>query len=140
MSIAVYNFDNLQIGDYAEIKKQISLQDILNFSKISGDYNAVHTDATCAKKAGFTDITAQGMWCGLLASAILGTKFPGSGTVYLEQQLKFCHPIYAGDTITTRATIISKQEYICKVTLEFKFLNQHNKLIATGTAKIIAPK
>jgi len=32
---------------------------------------------------------AHGIWIGTLVSAVLGTKLPGPGTIYLEQDLKF---------------------------------------------------
>ena len=40
------------------------------------------------------------MWGGALISTVLGTQFPGPGTIYIDQTLHFSRPVTLGDTIT----------------------------------------
>ncbi len=39
----------------------------------------------------FHHIIIHGMWGAGLISAVLGTKLPGPGTIYLGQELRFRH-------------------------------------------------
>jgi 3-hydroxybutyryl-CoA dehydratase len=48
---------------------------------------------------------AHGMLTVGFISAVLGTKLPGPGCIYMSQTLKFKAPVRAGDTVTARATI-----------------------------------
>jgi phosphate acetyltransferase len=48
----------------------------------------------------FTEVIAHGMWGGALISTLLGTQFPGPGTIYKDQTLHFSRPVRVGDTLT----------------------------------------
>jgi phosphate acetyltransferase len=47
------------------------------------------------------------MWTAALVSAVLGTKLPGPGTIYLGQDLRFLKPVTPGNTITATVTVRS---------------------------------
>jgi 3-hydroxybutyryl-CoA dehydratase len=51
------------------------------------------------RKSIFGSRVAHGMLVGSLISTVIGTKLPGSGAIYLEQNLKFKKPVYIGDTV-----------------------------------------
>ncbi len=97
---------NYYIGQSAKVLKVISRELIEDFSKLSGDYNPVHLKEDYAKEQGFTTCIAHGMIGGALLSAVIGTEFPGQGTIYLSQNLTFCKPIYVGETIRICVEII----------------------------------
>ena len=73
-------FDELKIGDSAQIKRTLTPKDIELFSIMSGDVNPAHVDAEYAKDDMFHQIIAQGMWGAALISTVLGTELPGPGT------------------------------------------------------------
>jgi phosphate butyryltransferase len=58
----------------------------------SGDVNPAHLDAAYATDM-FHRVIAHGMWGGGLISAVLGTRLPGPGTIYLSQSLRFVAPV-----------------------------------------------
>ena len=107
---------------------------------MSGDVNPAHLDTTFAATDLFGHLVAHGMWTGALVSAVLGTKLPGPGTIYLEQDLKFLKPAAPGDTIT--ATVIVKEKRLEKhiVLLDTVCTNQKGDQVLTGTATVIAPE
>lgn len=72
-----------------------------------------------------------------LISAILGTRLPGEGTIYLEQTLKFKQPVYLGDTITAVCEIIDIIEEQRKIILSTICTNQDGKVVLTGEAKVM---
>ena len=80
-------FTEIAVGDTACIERTLSTQDIQLFAILSGDVNPQHLDAEYAASTRFHGVIAHGMWGGALISAVLGTRLPGPGTVYLGQTL-----------------------------------------------------
>jgi len=103
-----YTFSEIDIGDSAELTRALTLQDIQAFAAVSGDTNPAHLDPEYANASLFHGVIGHGMWGGSLISTLLGTIFPGPGTIYLEQSLRFSKPVRIGDTLTVKATCIEK--------------------------------
>ena len=102
-----YAFEDLQVGQRASVGKTITEADILLFAAVSTDTNPVHLDAEAAAGSVFGGRVAHGMLSAGLISAVLGTKLPGAGTVYLAQTLQFRRPVRIGDTVTATAEVTS---------------------------------
>jgi phosphate acetyltransferase len=132
-------FDELKIGDSARIERTLTSKDIELFSIMSGDVNPAHVDSEYAKDDMFHKIIAQGMWGAALISTVLGTELPGPGTIYLDQTLKFTAPVVPGDTITIIVTVTGKKPDHHIVDLECKCVNQHDKVVISGVATVMAP-
>src|SRR5215510_13403595 len=97
--------DELSEGMSAIFTKTVTEADIVLFAGISGDTNPVHLDEEFAKGTMFKGRIAHGMLTVAFISAVLGTRLPGPGSVYLGQSLKFTAPVRIGDTVRARATI-----------------------------------
>jgi phosphate acetyltransferase len=80
------------------------------------------------------------MWSGALISTVLGTDFPGPGTIYLGQSLRFRRPVKVGDTVTIKVTAKEKDATKGKVMLDTECINQDGEVVVSGTAEVIAPK
>ncbi|MDX9741622.1 MAG: bifunctional enoyl-CoA hydratase/phosphate acetyltransferase [Gammaproteobacteria bacterium] len=133
-------FEELQPGDSASLVRIVARDDIDLFAAVSGDLNPAHLDATFAATGRFGHIVAHAMWMGALVSAVIGTKLPGPGTVYLEQDLKFVKPVAPGDTVTASVTVRHKEARGCLVTLDTECRNQAGELVLSGTARVVAPE
>ncbi|CAK7037816.1 MULTISPECIES: MaoC family dehydratase [Fusobacterium] len=131
------DFENLKIGMKESISKTITETDIILYSGISLDCNPVHLNKEYAEASRFKKRIAHGMLTAGLISAVLGTKLPGEGTIYLEQNLKFKQPVYLGDTITATCEIIDIIKEKRKVILSTICINQDEKIILTGEAKVM---
>jgi phosphate acetyltransferase len=131
-------FDELQVGDTASIVRIVGRDDIDLFAAVSGDVNPAHLDAAFAATDLFGHIVAHGMWTGALISAVLGTKLPGPGTIYLEQDLKFLKPVAANDTITATVTVKEKRSKRI-VLFDSACTNQKGEKVLSGVATVIAP-
>src|SRR3974390_3452282 len=92
-------FDEIAIGDSARLPRTLSKDDIALFAVMSGDVNPAHLDEPYAEHSMFHRIIGHGMWGGALVSAVLGTRLPVPGTIYLGQDLRFLKPVGLGDTI-----------------------------------------
>jgi len=132
-------FDELKVGDSAEIKRTLRQRDIELFAVMSGDVNPAHVDAEFAKSDMFHKVIAHGMWGGALISAVLGTELPGPGTIYLDQSLRFRRPVGLGDTVTVRVTVREKFAEKKRVILDCECRNQAGEVVVEGVAEVIAP-
>lgn len=94
-----------QIGQYYEMEKKINSEDIEKFAELSGDYNPLHMDNVFAKESIFGQRIAHGMLSASYISTIIGTKFPGNGTIYMQQNLKFKRPVYIGEHLKVRVEL-----------------------------------
>lgn len=128
----------IKVGQTASFSKTISESDVYGFAGLVGDFNSVHLNQIEAEKSIFKNRVAHGMFIGSLISTVLGMKLPGSGTIYLEQNLKFKKPVYFGDTATATVTvkeIINKLKGIYK--LDTIVTNQNNEIVTDGYAIVI---
>ncbi len=132
-------FNEIGVGDQASMTRTVSLDDIALFSLISGDVNPAHLDAEYAATGMFHHIISQGVLTAGLISAVLGTKLPGPGTIYLAQDLQFRAPVSPGDTITATVTVSSTVPEKHRVVLDCHCANQDGKEVIRGTATVIAP-
>jgi len=133
-------FEALEIGESASLVRVASRDDIDLFAAMSGDVNPAHLDAAFAATDLFGHIVVQGMWTAGLISALLGTQLPGPGTIYLDQDLQFRHPVIPGDTITASVTVKEKRPEKRIVLLDTHCVNQKGETVLAGTATVIAPK
>jgi len=132
-------FDEIQIGENASLVRTLTREDIELFAVMSGDINPAHVDEEYARSDMFHTIIAHGMWGASLISAVLGTKLPGPGTIYVGQTLHFHHPITIGDTITITVTVTSKNADGQRVSFDCQCVNQHGEVVMSGCAEVIAP-
>lgn len=130
----------VSVGEQAELSKTFSDEDVRAFARISGDSNPVHLDDEYAAGTRFKRRIAHGMLTAGLISAVLGTKLPGPGSIYLSQTLNFRAPVYIGDTITARVTVKAVREDKPIVTLETICLNQQGTTVLEGEAVLLVPE
>lgn len=132
-------FDEIQVGDSATLSRTLRPEDIQLFAVISGDMNPTHVDPEFAASSQFREVVGHGMWGGLLFSNILGTQFPGPGTIYVEQSLHFERPVRIGDTLTVTVTCTRKFEHNHHLLLDCRCVNQEGELVIHGHAEVAAP-
>jgi 3-hydroxybutyryl-CoA dehydratase len=132
-------FDEMTVGQSAELVRVVGTADIEAFAAVSGDDNPVHLDDAYAATTAFGERIAHGMLSASYISAILGTKLPGPGAIYLSQTLRFRRPVKVGDQVTARATIAALDEAKGRVTFE-TVCEVGGKAVLEGEAVVIAPR
>lgn len=132
-------YSEIDVGDTAEITRTLSADDIKAFAAVSGDTNPAHMDPVYSSDTLFHGIIGHGMWGGALISTVLGTVFPGPGTIYLEQNLRFSRPVRIGDTLTVTVTCASKNDEKQSLELDCSLLNQKGERVLSGVARVLAP-
>ena len=133
------DFDSLKIGYSKSLKQKVTDKMVTEFAKITGDYNKVHLDEEYASKTIFKHRIAHGFLYGSFISKMLGTKFPGNGTVYQFQEMKFLKPVYINDILKVSITVLEK---LSKGRLKLKtdIFKQDGGLVLEGIAIVSLPK
>src|SRR5579884_4006472 len=132
-------FDEMSVGDTASLVHRLTRADIELFAVMSGDVNPAHLDDEFAARGLFRHVVAHGMWSGALLSAVMGTKLPGPGSIYLGQDLRFLKPISIGDTVTVTVIVREKRPEKHIVIFDCRAVNQAGVEVVRGTAEIKAP-
>ncbi|MBV8320054.1 MAG: bifunctional enoyl-CoA hydratase/phosphate acetyltransferase [Hyphomicrobiales bacterium] len=134
-----HTFEEISVGQGAKVVRELTEADIAGFAALSGDYNPTHTDEEFARHEGMRARTAHGMWCGAAVSSLLGTVFPGPGTVYVEQRMRFARPACAGDRLQIAVRVKSKDSATGQVTLDCDVRLEDGAEIMVGEAVVKAP-
>lgn len=100
-----YFIEDLQPGMSASYSRIVTDADVTQFSEVSGDKNPIHLDDEFAKSTPFGERIAHGMLTASFFSTVLGTKMPGSGSIYISQSLRFRAPVKIGDEVTASVTV-----------------------------------
>lgn len=132
-------FDEIKIGQSAEISRQLTQQEIHIFAAVSGDVNPTHLDAEYAEKSRLSGIVGHSMWSGGLISTVLGTELPGPGTGYLEQNIIFRQPIKVDETITAKVIVKKKKKKEKIIIFDCICTNEKGEVVAEGEATVLAP-
>lgn len=133
-------FDQLEIGDSDRFSKTVTDSDVYLFAGLSGDVNPAHIDEEYAKGTFFKTRIAHGMLSAGFISAVIGTRLPGPGSVYLRQTMNFLAPVYIGDTITATVTVVEKMAEKKRVRLETICTNQEGTKTLEGEALVSPPR
>ena len=133
-----YFFEDLQVGQTASLAKTITEADILMYAAVSLDNNPVHIDAEAAKQSIFGERIAHGMLSAGLISALLGTRLPGPGTLYMRQSLRFAAPVKIGDTVTATVEVTALNPDKKRATLKTT-CTVRDELVIEGEAYVQVP-
>ncbi len=130
-------YDQIEIGAAESLSLTVSAETVEQYARLVGDCNPVHLDEEFAAKSFFRKRVAHGMLAAGLVSAVLGTRLPGPGAIYLGQEIEFKRPVYLGDTITARAQVVEKEDKHKKVRLHTWVENQAGQVVLDGHASVL---
>ncbi len=132
--------NEIEVGDSAEFSKTISEADVYLFAGVTGDLNPAHINESYAQKTFFKTRIAHGVLLAGFISAVIGTRLPGPGAIYIRQELNFLAPARIGDTITARVEVTEVLTEKKRVVLKTTCVNQEGTLVLDGEALISPPK
>jgi 3-hydroxybutyryl-CoA dehydratase len=131
-------FEDLAVGQSAQLVRTVAPGDVTAFAALSGDYNPVHLDDAYAATTPFKGTIAHGMLTAAYISAIFGTDLPGPGCIYVSQTLNFRAPVRPGDEVVTRVEVIE----LFAAKRRARFLCQCHvgaKIVLEGEAILMVP-
>lgn len=132
--------DDLAPGDHTELSRTVEPGDIAAFVGAVGDHNPVHSDPSFAASTTFKEPIAPGIFTAGLVSAVIGTRLPGPGAIYISQSLAFTKPVRAGDTIRARVEVVEALRERNRIRLQTVCTNQRGEVVLSGEAWVMPPK
>src|SRR5438309_10060520 len=105
LALRILYFEDLSVGMTETLSKTISSDDVVGFAQITGDRNPIHLSEHFAAKTSFGGRIAHGLYTASLISAVLGTRLPGPGAIYISQTLHFRAPVKIGVTVEVGVTV-----------------------------------
>jgi len=130
------NFEVIQIGDTQSLVKTITEADVRKFVEMTGDDNPLHVNRAYAESTAFKDIVVHGMLGASFISTVIGTKLPGTGALWVSQNIEFLLPVRLGDVLTISCTVLKKHERERLLELDTRILNQNQQVVLTGQGKV----
>ena len=131
-------FEDISEGMAASLSYLVTEEMVKIFADVSGDHNPVHMDDEYAAGTQFKERIAHGALSSSFISAVLGTKLPGPGAIYMSQSVKFLAPVKFGDTVKAEAVVLERIEIKNRVRFETACYVGDKKVV-TGEALVYVP-
>jgi len=143
--MALYYEDFKEGMVFESPRRTVTEADIVIFTGLSGDFNPLHTDEEFAKKTIFGRRIAQGTLTFAIMTGLwdmLGIIRGTAIAFYGVDKLRFTKPVYPGDTLRVKITVIEKKEREMGglVVLHNEVLNQRDEVVLVCDAKILVKK
>ena len=131
-------FEDLSIGLTESYEKEVKSSDVVGFAEITGDRNPIHLSEHFAAKTPFGGRIAHGLYTASLISAVIGTRLPGPGAIYMSQTLNFKAPVKIGDVVSASVEVVELVEKGRRVKLICR-CRVGNTLVLEGEALVKVP-
>jgi len=123
-------------GMKSEWTFSFSMEEMLTFAKLSGDFNPIHMDSNFAKSKGFDSPIIYGLLLSSQMSRLIGQELPDKNTVLTGIQIDFMKPSYPGEKLIFEAHLFTKSD--STNALEFKCnISRDQKILCRGMVKAV---
>ena len=130
----------LRPGDEASLTKAFTAQDVEDFAGITLDTNKVHLDEAYAAGTIFRRRIVHGKLVEGLVSAVLGTRLPGSMSVFRGTSAIFHAPVYLDEEVTATVRVRGLHALQSNWVVLDTWARVNGKLVLSGDAVISLPK
>ncbi len=132
-------YNEIKLGDKAQMKRFISAEDVKSFAEILDDNESFHVSDEAARLSPFGKKICHGMHVASYISELVGKTLPGFGTIYCSQVLNFKNPLYLDSNITVKVEVMEKL-HGRRLRLLTIILDDDERIIIDGEAIVMAAK
>lgn len=100
-----YYIEDLETGMSVSLTKSFSERDLVMYARLSTDDNPLHMNEAFAARTRFGGRVVHGMVTASLVSAIIGTRLPGPGCLWMGWEMRFLAPVRIGEAVCARAVL-----------------------------------
>lgn len=130
-------FEDLRVGMRETSRNEVTKEKVAAFAEISGDHNPIHLDDAYAATTPFAGCIAHGVFTASFVSAVIATRMPGPGSIYISQSLSFRAPVMVGATVETTIEVLELIERGRRVKLKCE-CRVGDKVVLEGEAEVKA--
>ncbi|MBO4873789.1 MAG: MaoC family dehydratase [Bacteroidales bacterium] len=127
----------IKLGDTYTEKVRYTQANVDTFAQISGDNNPIHINPEYASKSIFGRCIVHGFFAGAVFSKVFGTQWPGEGTIYLYQEMKFMSPVFVEQDYNAVFEVVELDEVKHRGTIKCTLQDADGKVAIAGTAKLL---
>jgi phosphate acetyltransferase len=139
-SIENKTFDEIQIGDAANVTRALRPEDVETWAAVTGNLNLIDLDPTPVDSSMFTHGAGQASWATALFAAIADTQLPGLGSVTVSADIHFLKPVPIGEEVTATVTVKGKRAEEGIVVLDCVCKGSDGQELVVGTLEVEAPR
>ena len=133
------DFSDIGIGMINRQEFLVSEERVKAFAELTGDMNPVHLDEEFARTTQFGRRIAHGMLVASFISKVLGRDFPGDGTIYVSQKVRFRRPVFIGDKVTVEVEVTEKNDEKKRLILRTDVISVSGEKVIIGEAEVMKP-
>lgn len=128
------HYEDIRIGAVYEFERTIAESDERVFARLTGDVGGLSSDQVDLKYAVGKKVV-HGMLAASFFSTLIDVYSLGPNSLYISQTLQFRKPLFYGDRITVRGTVLDKSDALLVVTLKTEIL-RGDEVMINGEAKV----
>ena len=123
-------------GLHIEWKFSFNLEDMKIFSKLSKDYNKIHTSKKFAKSKGFDAPLVHGLLLSSQMSRLIGQELPDKNCILTGVKMNFNKPSFPNDKLFFVADLKNISSSTQSLEFECKIL-RNNEVLCSGKVSAI---
>ena len=128
---------SLKVKDSFEHQVTYTKEDVKIFANLTKDTNPLHLDEAFAARSIFKKLIVPGFLSAAVFSKVFGTMFPGQGTIYLSQDMKFKKPVFIDEMYTARFVVLEVLSEKNRARVSCSLTNEQNEVCIEGDALIM---
>jgi len=136
MTIADYTIESLQKGLTKKLYFSVNSTEMSDFSKLSGDYNPLHTSCEFAQEKKFKAEVVYGALIIAKLSQFIGMHLPGKNSLWSNLNVMFNNPLYIDQEACLEGRISHISLATCAIEIKFR-ITMENTTIAKGSASVL---
>jgi 3-oxoacyl-[acyl-carrier protein] reductase len=134
------DFDAIQTGDRAVIRKRFTEEDVSAFARLSGDYNPLHLENEFARRTHLGRPVVHGMLVASYVSTLVGMQLPGAGALWMQQSFRWRQPVYVGDSLEIALEVTQKSPGSRLLSIRILAMNQTGAVVMDGEGTVSVPE